>query len=638
MKRVFLFILSLVGLLTVFPHSVEKHEKRLVSGRELLQRYFPSSSLFLVMDSARHAGKVDEAYAELRTGEGIPFSGQGVIVGVVDLGYDLSHPAFFSPEGEFRIKRLWDQNRRAGNSPERYPYGAEYTTPEEILAIERDSVEASHGTHVTNIAAGSDTGSPYYGVARGADLVLVSTSLKDQEVLDGVKYIADYARQEGKPCVINLSIGGRIGPHDGTSFFDRALDSIVSRGLLVVGASGNDGYIGSDGFHSSRIFTSLADTLYLQNRSAKGICYADIWGEVGNEFNVIATLTDTVTGEILFSHTEWIDTNKETCWADSVTFGKNAFAGIWAVRDSVNNRPHAAVVCSIPNRGDRLRFDTRIISKPGQIVHAWAAENSKFLCGRGTSVNNSSTMMEVGGTGHSTLTVGAFVTKNRTPTKVTEFKLYEINPGSSRGPTLDGRMKPDVTATGSLVVSAISHFDPTFLSLSIDTVSRGGIDYYYAPGQGTSMAAPFVTGVVALWLQANPELSVDEVREIMKETSWKDVRVDMSDPSTWGTGKVDAYAGLKYVLKNYPVSVQTPDVLQREVEFFSGENARLLFLWEVREVRVSGYLPSGELLFSEFYPFVGGGEEVILPSTASSGVILLRITTATQTNTFRMIR
>lgn len=247
-------------------------------------------------------------------------------------------------------------------------------------------------------------------------------------------------------------------------------------------------------------------------------------------------------------------------------------------------------------------------------------------------------MMEVGGTGHSTLTVGAFVTKNRTPTKVTEFKLYEINPGSSRGPTLDGRMKPDVTATGSLVVSAISHFDPTFLSLSIDTVSRGGIDYYYAPGQGTSMASPFVTGVVALWLQANPELSVDEVREIMKETSGKDVRVDMSDLSTWGTGKVDAYAGLKYVLKNYPVSVQTPDVLQREVEFFSGENARLLFLREVREARVSGYLPSGELLFSEFYPFVGSGEEIILPSTSSSGVILLRITTATQTNTFRMIR
>lgn len=79
------------------------------------------------------------------------------------------------------------------------------------------------------------------------------------------------------------------------------------------------------------------------------------------------------------------------------------------------------------------------------------------------------------------------------------FKLAGF---SSRGPTTDGRVKPDLTAPGVSVMAA----------------EAGSGDGYVA-FSGTSMAAPFTAGTSALLLDANPELSPDEVREILKSTT-----------------------------------------------------------------------------------------------------------------------
>ncbi len=64
---------------------------------------------------------------------------------------------------------------------------------------------------------------------------------------------------------------------------------------------------------------------------------------------------------------------------------------------------------------------------------------------------------------------------------------------------------------------------------------------------GTSMSSPFVAGVVALWLQADPTLTVDEVKQIMKETAVND-KFTAVDPHRWGYGKIDALAGIKKIL------------------------------------------------------------------------------------------
>ncbi len=53
-----------------------------------------------------------------------------------------------------------------------------------------------------------------------------------QSITDGIKYIYDYAESVGKPCVINMSLGYHIGPHDGTSTFDRICDELQGEGRL----------------------------------------------------------------------------------------------------------------------------------------------------------------------------------------------------------------------------------------------------------------------------------------------------------------------------------------------------------------------------------------------------------------------
>ena len=75
-----------------------------------------------------------------------------------------------------------------------------------------------------------------------------------------------------------------------------------------------------------------------------------------------------------------------------------------------------------------------------------------------------------------------------------------------------------------------------------------GVEYPYCPDLGTSMSAPVVTGAIALWMQANPNLSTADVREVLKNTSYKDGQVVTGDRTRWGYGKLDVNAGMRYVL------------------------------------------------------------------------------------------
>jgi hypothetical protein len=97
---------------------------------------------------------------------------------------------------------------------------------------------------------------------------------------------------------------------------------------------------------------------------------------------------------------------------------------------------------------------------------------------------------------------------------------------SSRGPTADGRTKPDISAPGVAITSA-----------------RAGSTNGYVAESGTSMATPFVAGVVLLMLDQNPALTPAQVKAALMSSAvdWGPSGVD----NTYGAGRLDAYAAVR---------------------------------------------------------------------------------------------
>lgn len=164
------------------------------------------------LNVARKTTRVDSAQA----GYGLPkgYSGEGVVVGVIDFGFDYNHPTFYDTTGAgYRIKTVWEMNS-TGTPPTGYSYGKEITDTNAIKAALTDNAVQTHGSGTAGMAAGSGFGGPgnkYRGMAYAADIALVGVrrdSIGGQwmegsfsDFLDGVAYIFNYAHSDRKSVV-----------------------------------------------------------------------------------------------------------------------------------------------------------------------------------------------------------------------------------------------------------------------------------------------------------------------------------------------------------------------------------------------------------------------------------------------------
>jgi len=179
-----------------------------------------------------------------------------------------------------------------------------------------------------------------------------------------------------------------------------------------------------------------------------------------------------------------------------------------------------AVDWTIANK-DRFSIDVMSLSLGGPIVIPGATNNGDSSISQALDVAVEAGIVTVVAIGNGNLGIAAHPASASYPgDSVKAITVGSVNDDhnreiySSRGPTGDGRLKPDVMAPGGAIMSA----------------SAGSGDGYVSYS-GTSMATPHVAGVAALMIQANPNISPtsnsDYVKQILRETSDHKVPLDV---------------------------------------------------------------------------------------------------------------
>jgi subtilisin family serine protease len=461
--------------------------------------------------------------------------GSGVIVGVVDSGIDYTHQCFRKSDGTSRILFIWDQGLtpQAGEvSPAGFGYGVEYSkaqidaalaTANPFASVRHRDVSPMHGTHVAGIAAGD--GSPagqgrpaftFVGVAPEADIIVVANRSSGTEglgtsanTLDGVNYVYQRAGTLGKAAAVNMSLGDNLGPHDGTSLLERGLDNLLGapRRAFVKSA----GNAGADDIHAQGVVGTGAtvDVSFNIGPGDNSPEQMDLWYEGADTFRVsIVNPAGNATGVVNVG-----------------TASNFTLAGGNQVRiDHRNNDPFngdkrifmtltRGTAATIMAGNWRIRL-VSVASPSGGRFDAWIQRGLQIARFLAPHVNNAMTI-STPGTAAEVITAASYITRGSGVGSLSTF--------SSRGPTRDGRRAPTIAAPGQAIFSAFGH-------------STGDA---YQSMSGTSMAAPHVTGAIALMFQKNKERTQEQIRQCLESTARSDAQTGPVPNTAWGAGKMD---------------------------------------------------------------------------------------------------
>lgn len=521
--------------------------------------------------------------------------GTGVVVGIIDTGIDITHPDFRDAKGKTRIQWLLHSAAPRQTCHAATPGSAAtcledefgcaapnqtscaiYDASELDAMLSKKVVDEAlrdaegHGTHVASIAGGNGgpmAGKPkYVGLAPNATLVIVDPSLpglgfSDADVLNAARFVFDRAAALGMPCVVNLSIGGDFGPHDGTSAIEAGLAAMVGDdkpGRAIVVAAGNSGALYKDptsetsgpfGVHTeAHVSPSAVTRVPLHPVGAKGQIYVWATFRLGDQVSVGLEgpggaswigLTapgaeagydgSGVTGAVINSVVD----DKSSLTADTRS-AVIAVDGAW-VKDSefaVLLEGTGDAELWVAGQGDAqgTLFDKAL--RQGTIN---VPASHPSLIAVGCSVNRIAWKPLVG----PALELGSFGVDS--PPHEDSLCYF-----SSAGPTPFGVGKPEIVAPGAFVAAAMSvDADPRVLKGGLfdgsgcpTSSSCYVVDDRHAIAVGTSMSAPHVAGAVALLLQEKPTLTQAQISQILQTGARHPKGPALHDPQL-GVGELD---------------------------------------------------------------------------------------------------
>ncbi len=535
------------------------------------------------------------------------FTGEGIIVGVSDAGIDFRHPDFRDPvdPSKSRILAIWDQLSSVGTPPAGFSYGSFWTRPQIEAEFgpnppgivdpkDDDPGNPGHGTHVTGIAAGNQ------GMAPGADIVLVRDNASFNGVIDAVKFIRDFATNADQPAVVNLSFGTFASNHEGNTNMSKLIDNLIAgtERFSVVASAGNTGFENSHwgGFN-------------LNNDTA--MCFIGFGGQTYGWFRVPKTYGDSLYfsvgvdsahfdisqfqftgGTKYLGATPWKKVSTLTNFAQFIKRPSGDTAAyvelIYQSNFGFQYYPFFVRITDMANPQDWYKIPEdmdifRVMFRGKGNLHGWmgggpfwAVPNPADLgLPTGHFVPSDSELGILSpADGKNIIAAGAYVNRpdwtdvsGKTHHIFTEQQTGELADFSSRGPTFDGRQKPEICAPGKHVVSAY----PTYyneLAVPLPIFSGGDPlwmfvdDTIHACFSGTSMSSPVVAGGIALLLEAKPDLNYAEIRNLLTSTALTDAFTDASGPlpnGLFGYGKMDIYAAVLAALNLSETENISPD-------------------------------------------------------------------------------
>ena len=600
------------------------------------------------------------------------FRGNGVLAGVMDIGFDFTHPSFRNEDGSSRVIWFWDPLAENDNPKE---LGRTYTTPDEVLAAEHsyNAAQNNHGSHVLGSIAGRGIDGNFAGMAPEADIIgghvpigeipqdfysrlndyLMKTFLPETnglpmgivnvEISSVIELAMLYkifkkADDLNKPCVVNWSFGAPSSFSADFTAYETVLNRMLGPGRIVVASAGNDGgmmkyvkkeadkpmeqpvYYKSDTrtyymfirtkmdnpfFKMDMVFEDLADTIHIDTYDAI----------IKNAFN------QDYEASVDIPRSEWEDEFEDVEeYPFSVAVKTTNFAEGYA---GFNLTVHPSVKYShsenmvgkiIVNSPVELEFLGSKDAKGGYTRFS----NENIENSRGCNIKT----INLPGSLERIVTVGAMHQCTSFTNIFGEDATYialgsekgHLSSFSSCGPTIDNRIKPDVVAPGHNVLSVYNSFYEPGLAENVEKkmaykANAFGKDYAIWTMSGTSMSSPVATGVIALWLQANPNLTPEDIKGVIERTSHQpEPEFSGTDKNVYyGWGEIDAYAGLLDILGLTGIK-----------EISQHQPAGLKFRLEGRTLHIDGIDSSETVTVFDL-----SGRPVLRTETSSDGILSL---------------
>lgn len=429
-----------------------------------------------------------------------------VVFGIIDFGFDFTHEDFID-NGKTRIEKIWVQTGRY-TEKNKFGYG-KYISADQLNEALKDDFPfkkigyhpgasdlfgtGTHATHVLGIACsngkvaskGFASNSPIIAVDMGSNYVNGSNlSLGDSvKLVEGLDFILTEA--ENRPVVINMSLGGHGDAHIGKTLVEQAIDNILMtrKGTAIVQSTGN--------YHQARAHTygnikedEVIKIPWLFKKRDTTPNEMEIWYE-GTDVMSVKIIDDT--GKILLQSTPFKDEIISTDDDDEV--------GICLHRKNE------------PNTG---KNQINILINGKQASKFWTIA----LIGEKITNGNYHCYIERDDKGQS-IFLPKIVQQTHTTNSICNSK-YSIVVGaynqlekdrsilsfSSSGPTVDGRMKPEVLAPGYKIKSSCS-------ASSRDSKAS----HKLTSKSGSSMASPYVASLIVKILEKEPYLNIIQIRK-----------------------------------------------------------------------------------------------------------------------------